>query len=90
MVNYYKAPYILILMLYWSIKTHIEILFSKRQYKNIIKELNIDFPKKILDVGGSTGLLAEQINKKTSIEHDYTIIDVNKKALEKGKKIIQI
>lgn len=60
-------------------------LFARRQYAEMIMQLNIGQPKNILDVGGGNGEFINQIihKKKTP---SATVIDLDKDSLEKGKK----
>jgi ubiquinone/menaquinone biosynthesis C-methylase UbiE len=59
--------------------------FAKRQYNIIIKNISWKNPKNILDVGGSSGILANKIIKMFPL-CEYTLIDIDKEAMKKGKK----
>tara|TARA_Y100000296_G_scaffold87157_1_gene130136 strand:- start:591 stop:1172 length:582 start_codon:yes stop_codon:yes gene_type:complete len=61
-------------------------LFSRRQYKNMVKKINFGKPYNVLDVGGSSGFFAREVFKKLPKKCEYTIIDVNEKSLNSGKK----
>jgi hypothetical protein len=41
----------------------------------------------ILDVGGATGAIGNVLQKKFNQKYDYTCIDVDEKAINKGKKL---
>tara|TARA_Y100000034_G_scaffold86681_1_gene103922 strand:- start:409 stop:1014 length:606 start_codon:yes stop_codon:yes gene_type:complete len=60
-------------------------LFAKRQYKNMVKEIYFENPKKILDVGGSSGILAKKIKKELG-DVDYSVLEINREAIKIGKK----
>jgi len=38
--------------------------FAKKQYKSLLNQIYLGNPKTILDIGGSSGILATQILKK--------------------------
>ncbi len=69
-----------------EIKRKIGELFAYRQYKAMAKKINFGKPMKVLDVGGSSGLFANEILKKLPKKCEYVIIDIDKKSLKYGQK----
>tara|TARA_Y100000310_G_scaffold221576_1_gene223164 strand:+ start:19660 stop:20238 length:579 start_codon:yes stop_codon:yes gene_type:complete len=60
-------------------------LFAKRQYKNMVDKIYFGNPKKILDVGGSSGILAKKIKKKLG-NVDYSVLEINQEAIKRGER----
>ncbi len=60
-------------------------IFMRRQYKQMIKDLDIGSPKSILDIGGGSGTFANMLRKKVP-NVPYTILETDLEEIKKGSK----
>ena len=69
-----------------KVKELIGLVFAKRQYSSMVKNINFGNPSNILDVGGSLGIFGLEVAKKLHKKISYTVIDVDKNSLREGKE----
>lgn len=60
-------------------------VYMNRQYKKMIKGLPIKNPKRVLDVGGSSGIFAKNFRKFIEV-NEYFLLDIDENKLEEGKE----